>query len=128
MSDTMLIKRITIPIAIIAIGIVYFWINPTENQWVPKCFFKQLTGFQCPSCGMQRAIHSFVHGDILVGLKYNFFLLFAIPYATAVIVASFYNVNNNLAALRRVVFSAKTLQVYVILYFVWWILRNILDV
>lgn len=50
-----------------------------EDFMLP-CFFKQLTGFDCIGCGMQRAIAFILHGDFYSALQiypaiYPFLLL-----------------------------------------------------
>ena len=35
------------------------------------CFFKQVTGISCPSCGMTRAFHSIISFDLISAIKYN---------------------------------------------------------
>ena len=31
---------------------------------LPGCVFYQFTGLYCPGCGMTRALHALVHGDL----------------------------------------------------------------
>lgn len=45
---------ILFPAILVVAGIVYYVLDPTvENSWAPKCPMKLLTGFDCPSCGVQ---------------------------------------------------------------------------
>ena len=40
-----------------------------EKHMIP-CIFKETCGFDCPGCGMQRAIIELLRGDIITSLKH----------------------------------------------------------
>lgn len=44
---------------------------------------KVLTGYDCPGCGAQRALHALLHGDISGAWGYNPALFFLVPLAVA---------------------------------------------
>ena len=67
-------------------GIVLYYINPTQYWFMPKCPFKLITGLNCPGCGIQRAIHALLHGRFTEAIKYNYFLIYSLPYATLFVV------------------------------------------
>ena len=54
--------------------------NPETDGWFLKCPFYQLTHWQCPLCGAQRALHSFFHGEWRAAWAYNPALWLLIPY------------------------------------------------
>lgn len=56
----------------------YYHFDPSR---APRCFFKVLTGYDCPGCGSQRAFHSLLHGDVAAAWGYNPFVFFAVPAA-----------------------------------------------
>ncbi|MDR1406304.1 MAG: DUF2752 domain-containing protein [Prevotellaceae bacterium] len=57
-------KRKTIlAVAVMAAASVYYTFNPATTVYFPPCPVYKLTGFRCPGCGSQRAIHSLLHGD-----------------------------------------------------------------
>lgn len=74
-----IIKTIAV-IVFIAAMVFYFFVNSEDSAFVPKCVFKHLLGYDCPSCGAQRAFHSVLHGDFMKALSYNPFLLISVPY------------------------------------------------
>jgi hypothetical protein len=39
----------------------------------PACTFHQLTGLWCPGCGMTRATHHLLHGDVAAAMGSNLF-------------------------------------------------------
>ena len=71
-----------------AVGVVVglYFLDPVKYVLMPKCPFKMLTGLSCPGCGIQRAIHALLHGDVAGAVKYNFFLVYSGPYAMAFVV------------------------------------------
>lgn len=48
--------------------------NQTDSLF-PPCVFHSMTGWFCPGCGMTRALHAVVHGDVLAALSLNPFSL-----------------------------------------------------
>ena len=59
------ITMIVIAVALAVMAVVYFVFDPTTTRLFPKCAFYALTGFKCPGCGSQRAIHALLHADVL---------------------------------------------------------------
>ncbi|MCE9538964.1 MAG: DUF2752 domain-containing protein [Bacteroidetes bacterium] len=39
-----------------------------ENHMMP-CFYKQISGIDCPGCGMQRSFIELLHGDFIASFK-----------------------------------------------------------
>lgn len=39
-----------------------------ENHMMP-CFYKQVSGIDCPGCGMQRSFIELLHGDFIASFK-----------------------------------------------------------
>ncbi|MDR1746022.1 MAG: DUF2752 domain-containing protein [Tannerella sp.] len=75
-----LLLSAAIPLVIIAATVVYFVFDPSLSALFPKCLFLMLTGFKCPGCGSQRAIHQLIHLNIVGALQYNALMTCAIPY------------------------------------------------
>ncbi len=46
-----------------------------------------LTGFECPGCGSQRAIHSLLHLDIAAAFRFNALLVLSLPLVALLIYA-----------------------------------------
>jgi hypothetical protein len=60
-----------LPCLIIGALLVLFLFDPSAQAWFPQCLFKKLTGWSCPACGGQRALHALLHGDFAVAAKLN---------------------------------------------------------
>lgn len=119
-------RSITLIAAAIAAAIlivVYGAIDPA-GHFFPRCPFRMLTGFDCPGCGSQRAIHCLLNGDIAGAWSYNAMLVVAIPVLAVLFAASamrdrcprFYKTVNSPAVIYTI-FAAIIL---------WWLLRNLL--
>ena len=85
--------------------VVFFHFDPSGEKWFPRCVFFTLTGFKCPGCGSQRAIHSLLHLDFCQAFRYNALLFLLIPYMA----------------------MTKPAVIYILLVVIllWWLLRNI---
>ena len=119
----------TAAIAVITIAIaVYYSVNPEGVWWFPKCKLYQFTGLKCPICGLQRAIHQFLHGNILAAFQYNWFLPFsAIYWGVVVIVAYFRRNKQGSEPPTRGIDLTQLFYFYCILAVVWMVVRNVLN-
>lgn len=84
------IINIGLLIVLTGLAILFFILDPAEHQIFPKCTFHSLTGYYCPGCGSQRAIHSLLHFNVSGVLSYNFlfipaFLVIAYHYVHSVL-------------------------------------------
>ena len=50
------------------------------------CVFHELTGLQCPGCGVTRMILALSRLDLAAAMKANAFLTVTLPYLTALLV------------------------------------------
>ena len=107
---------------VVVLCIVYYRFDPTSSSFFPPCPVHALTGLQCPSCGIQRALHCFLHGEMMAGLRYNWYLLLALPYVILVLVAEVFASER----MKRLLYHRVTLMTYVATYCIWFVLRNII--
>lgn len=116
-------------IVLAAILCLYYFLDPSTQEFMPKCAIHSLTGFNCPSCGNQRALHSFMHGDFLPAVRYNVFALYSVPYFVAVIVCSLVRFRSpRMQRMARAMMSRQAALLYVGLFVVWGIARNIIGI
>lgn len=104
-------------IFVAAAAIVYLAVFDPTSVPAPKCVFHLLTGFDCPGCGSQRAIHALAHGQIARAWSYNPALFFAIPLAALYAWSP--------QRLYRIMYARITLLSLVGAILAWWILRNV---
>jgi Protein of unknown function (DUF2752) len=57
--------------------------GPEGLPALPRCTFHQLTGWHCPGCGMTRAAHAALHGEILQAFRFNPLGMLLLPLASA---------------------------------------------
>ena len=120
-------KYIYLAIAI-AVGLTLYRFSPTAYWFWPKCPFKLITGLNCPACGIQRFIHAFTNGHFTEALAYNYFLVYALPYAFCLVVA-YYLPDCRLKRRMQDIFEGRTaVGIYIATFSVWLVARNILGI
>ena len=58
---------------------VMFLFNPAEHGFFPRCFFRMITGWDCPGCGGLRATHQLLHGQVRAAFALNPLLILSLP-------------------------------------------------
>lgn len=116
---------IVVGVVISLATILYFFVNPEVSVFMPKCPVKMLTGYDCPSCGAQRAVHAVLHGNFATAISYNPFFVISVPYFILVLYSTVFKSSFALKV-RAIVCHRYALYGYIVLFFLWWILRNIL--
>ena len=109
-------------------GIVLYYINPTQYWFMPKCPFKLITGLNCPGCGIQRAIHALLHGRFTEAIKYNYFLIYSLPYATLFVVEWMMPRNNIREKISHAIKNKYVVYFYVLSVSIWLVVRNVLSI
>ncbi len=67
--------------SLIIAGAAYlFFFEPGKSGFFPACPFRLLTGFNCPGCGVTRALHQILHGHFYTAFTLNPLFLIAIPF------------------------------------------------
>jgi hypothetical protein len=72
----------TIATIILLCGLVGLYFIPHDflfNSSPTLCIHKRLLGFDCPGCGMTRALYSFIHLDFKTAIYFNFGVLVLFP-------------------------------------------------
>lgn len=114
-------------VAISGLTVLYLT-NPMVSSWSPKCPFKLLTGFSCPGCGIQRALHALLHGRIIEAAQYNFYLVYAGPYALSFLVKDFFLSGTAKEKVAKVIENKYVVNFYIYTFFLWMVIRNILHI
>lgn len=81
-SDTKIMRKalaVAIVMLLIVLASVYYFFDPSEVGWMPRCLWKVLTDTDCPGCGSQRMVHALMHGDIIAAWHANAYALCMIP-------------------------------------------------
>jgi len=70
---TLTTKSISLTILGLILALIFLFPPDTLfNDNVGLCLHKKLLGFDCPGCGMTRAIHYFLHLDFLKAANLNY--------------------------------------------------------
>ena len=109
---------------LIVLAVVYYMFDPSDSVFFPKCVFRVVTGWECPGCGSQRAIHALLHGDLGKAWSHNAGLLVAIPILLTLVVAEW----NRLRWPRfhQRVTSTPLITLLLLAIMLWWIGRNLI--
>lgn len=105
--------------------VLYLLVDPVGSVWMPKCPFRLLTGWNCPACGFQRALHAFLNGHFREALAYNYFLLIGLPYLLALAAVEVLEWWGRGGRFAWWVTRPVVAKVYIVLFCVWWVLRNV---
>ncbi len=106
-------------------AILFYVFDPNEIAIFPQCPFLLITGYKCPGCGTQRAIHSFMHLQIWEALKYNAFIVFAVPYILLGVYVEHLGGKKRHPKLEKALFNKYSAIVVLIGILLYWIMRNL---
>lgn len=101
--------------------VLYYTLEPSSGG-LPSCLLLRLTGFRCPGCGTQRAVHALLHGDFVQGIAYNYSLLFTVPILALYIGDALWG--EKTPRLRAFLHHPLVILSLVLILLAWWILRN----
>jgi hypothetical protein len=106
--------------------ILYKNFNPAIYPF-PKCPFKQLTGFQCPGCGSQRAVHHLLNIEIKEAFFLNPLLLFSIPYILLGFIFEKSSLNDKWLRIRKTMYGPTAMRFTLLIVLIFWVGRNVLS-
>ena len=117
---------ITVVIVLLLVfGFIYYAIDPATSTAFPRCTFLTLTGYKCPGCGSQRAIHALLNGDIKGALGYNAMLIVAIPWIALCLFAE--GQRTRRPRLYERLNAPLLIRLFLVAVLAWWVLRNIFN-
>jgi len=90
--------------------------------------FKLLTGYSCPGCGIQRALYALLHGDVIKAIQYNYYLLYSGPYASAFLLVWLMPESDIRKRIKGFIENRYVVDVYIISFLVWLVVRNIFKI
>ena len=116
---------ISVIAALLVFGFIYYALDPSQSSLFPRCTFLSLTGYKCPGCGSQRAIHALLNGDIVGAFRYNALLLISIPWIALCLYAESRRTRNPRLYLR--LNAPLLIWLFLAMVLLWWLLRNIFN-
>ena len=118
------ILKIGLLVVFAGLAVLFFDLDPAKHNIFPRCLFNSVTGYYCPGCGSQRAIHSLLHFDIAGVVSYN--ILF-IPAFLLIIYHYLHPVLNRFFEwkLHNIFYFKSTPWIIFGFVLAFWILRNL---
>jgi len=110
---------------LVAAVVFFYRFDPETQPLFPKCPFFLVTGYQCPGCGSQRAIHSLLHVNIGAALRYNAFMVVALPYIVMGVWLEWLGGGMRHPRLQRFFFGRWSAVILLVVIIAYWILRNL---
>ena len=103
---------------------VVFWLFKKLQGSVSglPCLFRSATGYSCPGCGAQRAVHALLHGHFVEAIRYNYFLPWVVVFLLV-----FYSLGcfEKGKIIRAKLSSTTAVLVYLLITLCWVIIRNL---
>lgn len=119
------VMAIAIVMLLVILASVYYFFDPFEVGWMPRCLWKVLTDTDCPGCGSQRMVHALMHGDIIAAWHANAYALCMIPVIIFLFWLEFTRERHPKLYAR--VHTPTVITLLVVSVMGWWVLRNIID-
>ncbi len=119
-------KSVTAAVSLVAAAAVIFIYrnhDPAETSWFPRCPSKLLTGYDCPGCGSQRALHALLNGDVGGVVSHNALLLPALVMIALIGAGNAIRERDN--RLYRALTGSTACYITLGVIVVWTVVRNI---
>ena len=104
---------------------LYFTFNPAEHSFFIPCPFHYTTGYHCPGCGSQRAIHQLAHGNIVDAFWINPLFILSIPLLVYAFGQRAYNYVFDTQYRVAIFYERWFIYGYFGLAVLFWVVRNI---
>ena len=114
-----------IPVALMPVLVFFYRFNPEMYGFFPKCPFRVLTGFDCPGCGSQRAIHALLHADVSSAADYNLLLVLSLPLLITHFFYRLLSLTTGKNYRLELLYKPVTPVIIFILVLAFWIMRNL---
>ncbi|MDR1719139.1 MAG: DUF2752 domain-containing protein [Dysgonamonadaceae bacterium] len=119
------VKAIMLVGALAVLAVIYIRFDPAASCFFPKCPFKLLTGFDCPGCGSQRAIHHLLHLRIAEAFRANALLVAALPYILSAMYFDFFHPKGQtMQKIRHLLYGRIAIWALLFLTIGFWVGRN----
>ena len=108
--------------AIVGIWLLRNYDPNVPNNLFPPCMFKAFTGLHCIGCGLTRALHALVHGDIAGAFAMNPLAMLVLPLMPLMVLDA-----RGLTPMRMKPFMSVVMRpkLWLALLPAYWIARNL---
>ena len=102
--------------------------DPAQYGIFPSCPFRWLTGWKCPGCGSQRALHHLLHFEWGQAFWHNPLLVVSLPYILAGFAFDSFDIRNErLLQIRRTLFGYRAILIVAGIVILFWIGMNLVS-
>lgn len=98
------------------------WDPNSPGGFFPQCIFKAVSGYDCAGCGITRAFHALVHGDLGRALDMNVLAVLLVPLVPLMVL---HGRGWRPAFLQPLMRPVMTPMLWVAVLPVYWIVRNL---
>lgn len=123
MRDRRTVWTAAFVVLVVILAVIYYFVDPMEVRWMPKCIWKMATGTDCPGCGSQRMAHALMHGDLRGAWCANAYALCMLPLIGFMVWLDFFRERH--PRLYRRVYAPVAVWMLGASVFVWWVARNL---
>lgn len=115
-----------IGLALVAVAFLLYTFDPAGEVLAPKCPSLLITGYECPGCGSQRAIHDLLHLRIGKAFSHNILVPIAIPYIFLGIYLQYFGGREKFPKMEKMFFGKWAAIIILIVVVAYGVLRNVL--
>ncbi len=124
--DTNKILKIALIIVILGgLFSLYHFFNPATHSYFIPCPFNYLTGYHCPGCGSQRAIHQLLHFNLISAFRLNPLMVLSLPLIIAGLGVNSWNFIFDTQHRVKLFYSNLFIYGYFGIAIIYWIVRNL---
>lgn len=105
---------------------IFFYNDPATQSFFPTCPFLAISGYQCPGCGSQRAIHQMLHFNYQAAFVYNPLVVIFTPYILLGLYIEYLDKKRRFLKIRNILYGRYAALIILLLIVAYWIIRNIL--
>lgn len=104
---------------------VFYVYNPSDGKVFLSCPFKLISGYNCPGCGSQRAIHQLLHGHFETAFRLNPFMVLSLPFIIIGLGNKIRNFIFNTSHRFSLFYNNTFIYTYFAIALVYWVVRNL---
>lgn len=119
------LKLAVLVLIFIGLGVIFYSFNPQNSSYFLKCPIHYFTGYLCPGCGSQRAIHELLHLNFKKAFEYNALFVVSVPYIISAIALNTKPLSEKFPKTRKLLFNPQAILVLLGIAVVFSVYRNI---
>lgn len=108
----------------VLVMVALFYVKDPASSWYIACPFKLMTGYDCPGCGGQRALHQLLHFNFKNAFLLNPLLIMILPLIMMAAIVNFNFFKAKFPKISQSLFSNKMIVAMLVLTLFFFIFRN----